>query len=110
MSNVNPPRARKAQREAAQQFIDTLQGMAFPNSRRIYLQGSRSISRCLCAKFSSARPWSAAAKTTHSMNPTRRSVYDTAGPYGDPQAELDVHAGLAKLRTGWIDARGDTAT
>ena len=38
MSNVNPPRARKAQREAAQQFIDTLQGMAFPNSRRIYLQ------------------------------------------------------------------------
>ena len=37
-------------------------------------------------------------------------VYDTAGPYGDPQAELDVHAGLAKLRTGWIDARGDTAT
>ena len=20
-------------------------------------------------------------------------VYDTAGPYGDPQAELDVHAG-----------------
>ncbi len=42
MSNVNPPRARKAQREAAQQFIDTLQGMAFPNSRRIYLQGSRS--------------------------------------------------------------------
>ena len=44
MSNVNPPRARKAQREAAQQFIDTLQGMAFPNSRRIYLRGSRSIS------------------------------------------------------------------
>lgn len=37
-------------------------------------------------------------------------VYDTAGPYGDPQAELDVHAGTAKLRAGWIDARGDTAT
>ena len=37
-------------------------------------------------------------------------MYDTAGPYGDPQAELDVHAGTAKLRAGWIDARGDTAT
>ena len=73
MSNVNPPRARKAQREAAQQFIDTLQGMAFPNSRRIYLRGSRSDIQCRCAKFSSARPCSAAAKTTHSMNPTRRS-------------------------------------
>ncbi len=42
MSNVKNPSPRKAQREAAQQFIDTLQGMAFPNSRRIYLQGSRS--------------------------------------------------------------------
>ena len=44
MSNVNPPRARKAQREAAQQFIDTLQGMAFPNSRRIYLRDRAAIS------------------------------------------------------------------
>lgn len=42
MSNVENPHSRKAQREAAQKFIDTLQGMAFPNSRRIYLQGSRS--------------------------------------------------------------------
>lgn len=32
---------RKKQREEAQQFINTLQGVTFPNSQRIYLQGSR---------------------------------------------------------------------
>ncbi len=41
MSNVNPPRARKAQREAAQHFIDTLEGTAFPNSQRIYISRAR---------------------------------------------------------------------
>ncbi|HQY40074.1 MAG TPA: phosphomethylpyrimidine synthase ThiC, partial [Giesbergeria sp.] len=36
------------------------------------------------------------------------SVYDTSGPYTDPQAVIDVRKGLASVRGGWIDARGDT--
>ena len=36
------------------------------------------------------------------------SVYDTSGPYTDPQAAVDVRRGLASVRGGWIDARGDT--
>ncbi len=35
-------------------------------------------------------------------------VYDTSGPYTDPQALIDIHAGLPRLRDPWIDARGDT--
>ncbi|STQ46787.1 Phosphomethylpyrimidine synthase [Ewingella americana] len=35
-------------------------------------------------------------------------MYDTAGPYGDPEASIDVHAGLEKLRAGWIASRNDT--
>lgn len=35
-------------------------------------------------------------------------VYDTSGPYGDPQIAINVQQGLAKLRQPWIDARGDT--
>lgn len=111
MSNVNPPRARKAQREAAQQFIDTLQGMAFPNSRRIYLQGSRSDIQVPMREIQLSPTLVGGSKDNPQYEPNEAiPVYDTAGPYGDPQAELDVHAGLAKLRTGWIDARGDTAT
>lgn len=32
---------RRQQRERAQRFIDTLEGSAFPNSQRIYIQGSQ---------------------------------------------------------------------
>jgi phosphomethylpyrimidine synthase len=34
-------------------------------------------------------------------------VYDTSGPYTDPQATIDVEAGLPRLRAPWIVARGD---
>jgi phosphomethylpyrimidine synthase len=36
------------------------------------------------------------------------TVYDTSGPYTDPDARIDLAAGLAALRAGWIAARGDT--
>ncbi|MFX4316589.1 phosphomethylpyrimidine synthase ThiC, partial [Enterobacter sp. 63] len=35
-------------------------------------------------------------------------VYDTSGPYGDPDIEINVQQGLAKLRQPWIDARNDS--
>ena len=35
-------------------------------------------------------------------------VYDTSGPYTDPNARIDIMAGLPQLRRQWIDARGDT--
>lgn len=36
------------------------------------------------------------------------TVYDTSGPYTDPSVEIDVKAGLPKLRESWIVERGDT--
>ena len=35
------------------------------------------------------------------------TVYDTSGPYTDPNIELDVRKGLPKLRQEWILSRGD---
>ncbi|GAB3485226.1 phosphomethylpyrimidine synthase ThiC [Amycolatopsis cihanbeyliensis] len=32
-------------------------------------------------------------------------VYDTSGPYTDPDARIDVHKGLHPMRSGWIDGR-----
>lgn len=37
-------------------------------------------------------------------------VYDTSGPYTDPNAVIDVKQGLADIRSSWISARGDTET
>ncbi len=36
------------------------------------------------------------------------SVYDTSGPYTDPQAIIDVRSGLEGVRHEWIAARADT--
>ena len=33
-------------------------------------------------------------------------VYDTSGPYTDPDAAIDVKRGLPPLRKPWIEARG----
>ena len=34
-------------------------------------------------------------------------VYDTSGPYTDPDARIDIMAGLQQLRRDWIRERGD---
>ncbi|MFC7218028.1 phosphomethylpyrimidine synthase ThiC [Streptomyces polyrhachis] len=36
------------------------------------------------------------------------TLYDTSGPYTDPQVPTDVRRGLAPVREGWILGRGDT--
>ena len=33
-------------------------------------------------------------------------VYDTSGPYTDPDVTIDVNAGLSRHRTAWIRERG----
>jgi phosphomethylpyrimidine synthase len=35
------------------------------------------------------------------------TVYDTSGPYTDPEVRIDLAAGLAVLRAPWIESRGD---
>jgi phosphomethylpyrimidine synthase len=34
-------------------------------------------------------------------------VYDTSGPYSDPDAQININVGLARTRKPWIMARGD---
>src|SRR5574338_1718645 len=35
------------------------------------------------------------------------TLYDTSGPYTDPDARIDIMAGLPELRRDWIRGRGD---
>ncbi|SNT71648.1 phosphomethylpyrimidine synthase ThiC [Paracoccus seriniphilus] len=35
------------------------------------------------------------------------TVYDSSGPYSDPEAQIDINRGLPRLRESWIMARGD---
>lgn len=36
------------------------------------------------------------------------TVYDTSGPYTDPDVRIDLSQGLPALRAGWVEGRGDT--
>jgi phosphomethylpyrimidine synthase len=42
-----------------------------------------------------------------SANEPPVSVYDTSGPYSDPEAEIDIRKGLARWRSKAVQARGD---
>lgn len=37
-------------------------------------------------------------------------VYDTSGPYTDPNVEIDINKGLPRFRGQWLDMRDDTIT
>lgn len=110
MSVSNKP-GRREQRAAAQHFIDTLEGTAFPNSHRIYLTGSREDIRVPMREIRLSPTLAGGSKENPRYEPNEPvPVYDTSGPYGDPAVRIDVREGLAKLRSAWIEARNDTET
>jgi phosphomethylpyrimidine synthase len=75
-----------------------------PNSRKVYVEGSRSDLLVPMREIvQSDTPASFGAE----KNPPI-FVYDTSGPYTDPQARIDVRQGLFALRTKWIEERDDT--
>ncbi|HEC2577120.1 TPA: phosphomethylpyrimidine synthase ThiC [Raoultella ornithinolytica] len=100
---------RRQQRERAQRFIDTLEGSAFPNSQRIYIQGSQDDIRVSMREIQLSPTLIGGGKENPRYEDNEAiPVYDTSGPYGDPNIPIDVHQGLAKLRQPWIDARNDS--
>ncbi|ADN76237.1 hydroxymethylpyrimidine synthase [Ferrimonas balearica DSM 9799] len=103
--------SRRQRRDAAQHYLDNLQGNPFPNSRKLYLTGSRPDIRVGMREIDQSP--SVIGGDQH--NPITRDneaipVYDTAGPYSDPNANLDVRAGLKPLRRDWILEREDSET
>ena len=100
---------RRQQRERAQRFIDTREGSAFPNSQRIYIQGSQDDIRVPMREIQLSPTLIGGGKENPRYEDNEAiPVYDTSGPYGDPNIPIDVHQGLAKLRQPWIDARNDS--
>lgn len=78
---------------------------ALPGSEKIYVEGSRKDIKVPMRKIL--------------MSPTLNKdgqkevnediiVYDTSGPYTDPDYRVNLHKGLPKLRSAWIEEREDT--
>src|SRR5450759_1133653 len=86
--------------------VDAAAIKPLPNSRKVYVQGSRPDLLVPMREISQAEtPASMGAETNPPIY-----VYDCSGPYTDPAVRIDIRAGLAALREGWIAERDDTET
>jgi phosphomethylpyrimidine synthase len=77
---------------------------AFPASRKRYIAGSRPDLRVPYREISLA--------STHHSRGTEENpplpVYDCSGPFSAPDYVVDLAEGLPKMRSSWIDERGDS--
>ncbi|GLH35153.1 MULTISPECIES: phosphomethylpyrimidine synthase ThiC [Pseudomonas] len=88
--------------ESAQ--VDQQSVQPFPRSRKVYVEGSRPDIRVPMREISlHDTPTDFGGEANAPV-----MVYDTSGPYTDPDVIIDVRKGLADVRSAWIDARGDT--
>ncbi|MGO3243279.1 MAG: phosphomethylpyrimidine synthase ThiC [Halomonas sp.] len=84
--------------------VDAAAIAPLPGSRKVYVEGSRPDIRVPFREISLSP-----TKTTgiDEENPPLL-VYDTSGPYTDPEAINDLRKGLPALRRAWIEERDDT--
>jgi phosphomethylpyrimidine synthase len=78
----------------------------FPNSQKVYLSGKihPEIKVAMREILLSDTKDSLTGKLTPNKPVT---VYDTSGPYTDPEKEINVHHGIERIREKWILNRGD---
>src|SRR5690554_7859155 len=74
-----------------------------PNSRKVYVTGSRPDIRVPMREISLAD-----TRTDRGVEANLPVlVYDTSGPYTDAAARIDLRSGLADVRSIWTEERGD---
>ncbi|EIJ38239.1 phosphomethylpyrimidine synthase ThiC [Galbibacter orientalis] len=78
----------------------------FPNSSKIYVYGNlHKDIKVPMRQISLSDTVDKFNGTTEKNDPVL--VYDTSGPYTDPNIEIDVKKGLKPIREQWIRSRGD---
>src|SRR5690625_2264451 len=97
-----PEQAQKVLSESAQ--VDQASVQPFTGSRKVYVSGSRPDLRVPMREIALADTPTEFGGEKH---PPLR-VYDTSGPYTDPEVSIDLRRGLPDVRTAWIEERGDT--
>src|SRR5487761_2460809 len=84
--------------------VDAAAIKPLPNSRKIYVEGSRPDIRVPMREISQAdTPDGMGAEVNAPI-----FVYDCSGPYTDPAVKIDIRSGLTEMRAAWIAGRNDT--
>jgi phosphomethylpyrimidine synthase len=84
--------------------VDEAAVKPLPNSRKVYVEGSRPDIRVPMREITQS-------DTPAAMGAEKNPpifVYDTSGPYTDPNVKIDIRSGLTPLRAKWIEERNDT--
>ncbi|MBB1436421.1 phosphomethylpyrimidine synthase ThiC [Pseudoalteromonas sp. SG43-6] len=86
-----------------------LTGQPFPSSHKVYVQGTQDNVRVGMREITLSDTFIGGTdeNPVYESNAPLR-VYDTSGPYTDPDFTLDVRKGLDKYREQWIESRRDT--
>ncbi|WP_323843781.1 phosphomethylpyrimidine synthase ThiC [Microbulbifer magnicolonia] len=101
--------SRAASRDSARDFLNNLTAQPFPSSRKVYLQGETPDIRVGVREICLGDSVVGGDEKSPQLEPNSPlRVYDTAGPYSDPDYKVHVREGLPRLRCAWIEARGDT--
>ena len=79
-------------------FAPALTTGPLAGSRKVYVSG--------CAHPELRVPFREVALHP-SANEPPLTIYDPSGPYTDPDAAIDINAGLPRTREAWVKARGD---
>jgi len=94
----------RLQFDAATAQVDSAAIAPFPNSTKVFIEGSRPDIRVpMRAVAQSDTPASFGGEPNPPVY-----IYDTSGPYTDPAAQIDIRRGLSALRRTWIAERADT--
>ncbi|RXZ41990.1 phosphomethylpyrimidine synthase ThiC [Crenobacter cavernae] len=88
----------------AEMVVDSAAIQPLPNSRKVYVEGSRPDLQVPMREISQA---DTPTQFGGEQNPPIY-VYDCSGPYTDPNAKIDVRDGLPAIRAAWIEERNDT--
>lgn len=84
------------------------QQITFPRSEKVYLKGTlfpdirvgmRQVEQVPSTNFVNG-------EKVITENP-KIMIYDTSGPFSDPNIEIDLKKGLPRMRESWITRRGD---
>ena len=100
---------RKQARLEAKQFIESLTAQPYPNSQKVYVQGSRPDVLVPMREITLADSLVGGGKDNPIFEPNEPiRVYDTSGFYTDPEKNIDIYNGLPLVREQWIAERDDT--
>lgn len=89
--------------------IDNINLRAYPGSEKIYLKGEQYPELRVAMRQVNLTPTvtvdADGNRTIEENAPVM--VYDTSGPYTDPDIKIDINKGLPRMRESWIERRDD---